>query len=199
MEGFRNAVDFCGFTDLGFIGLPYTWDNRQEDDHNLKVRLDRGLASDSFLDLYREVKVWHVQNTLSDHCCLIAECMEHSASRRRRKNFRYENMWQRGPSYMALIRDAWDQNAGAGGLDEMQLSLRGVKSRLQTWERDVFGSVRKSLAALRHELEVEWGRLIGSGPSRKEKRLMARISELLSRDRGSDGETKGTDGLAERW
>lgn len=28
MEGFWKAVDTCGFTDLGFIGLPYTWDNR---------------------------------------------------------------------------------------------------------------------------------------------------------------------------
>lgn len=29
MDGFRDAVDACGFTDLGFFGLPYTWDNRQ--------------------------------------------------------------------------------------------------------------------------------------------------------------------------
>jgi hypothetical protein len=83
---------------------------------------------------------------------------------------------------MALIRDAWDQNVGVGGLDEMQSSLRGVKSRLQTWERDVFGSVKKSLAALHRELEMERGRLIGCGPSRKEKQLMARITELLSRE-----------------
>lgn len=46
MEGFREAVSFCGLTDLGFIGLPYTWDNRQDAHHNIKVRLDRGLASD---------------------------------------------------------------------------------------------------------------------------------------------------------
>lgn len=70
MEGFRDAVDFCGFTDLGFIGLPYTWDNRQEGDHNVKVRLDRGLASDSFLDLYREVKVC----MFKIHCRIIAVC-----------------------------------------------------------------------------------------------------------------------------
>lgn len=57
MEGFREAVAMCGFSDLGFIGLPYTWDNRQDDDHNVKVRLDRGLATDGFLDLFREVKV----------------------------------------------------------------------------------------------------------------------------------------------
>jgi hypothetical protein len=28
MEGFREAVSICGFSDLGFISLPYTWDNR---------------------------------------------------------------------------------------------------------------------------------------------------------------------------
>ena len=29
MDGFRGAVTDCGFMDLGFIGLPFTWDNRQ--------------------------------------------------------------------------------------------------------------------------------------------------------------------------
>ena len=24
MDGFRDAVSVCGFTDLGYIGLPYT-------------------------------------------------------------------------------------------------------------------------------------------------------------------------------
>jgi hypothetical protein len=28
MDGFREVVAECGFVDLGYIGLPYTWDNR---------------------------------------------------------------------------------------------------------------------------------------------------------------------------
>ena len=32
MDGFREVMDVCGFTDLGYIGLPYTWDNRQHGD-----------------------------------------------------------------------------------------------------------------------------------------------------------------------
>jgi hypothetical protein len=32
MDGFCDAVNICGFTDLGFLGLPYTWDNRQQGD-----------------------------------------------------------------------------------------------------------------------------------------------------------------------
>lgn len=51
-----------GFMDLGFIGLPYTWDNRQQGNDNVKVRLDRGLASSAFLEMFNDVKV-----ACSDH------------------------------------------------------------------------------------------------------------------------------------
>ena len=61
MEGFREAVEVCGFADLGYIGLPYRWDNRQHDNGNVKVRLDRGFATAEFLNLFQSVKVWHVQ------------------------------------------------------------------------------------------------------------------------------------------
>lgn len=44
MDGFRDAVSLCGFSDLGFIGLPFTWDNHQQGDQNIKVRLDRAFA-----------------------------------------------------------------------------------------------------------------------------------------------------------
>jgi hypothetical protein len=37
MEGFREAVEYCGFRDLGYTGLPYTWDNRREGAPNIKL------------------------------------------------------------------------------------------------------------------------------------------------------------------
>lgn len=60
MEGFCEAVQICGFEDLGYIGLPYTWDNRQQGDSNVKVPSDRELATADFLDLFQMTKVWHV-------------------------------------------------------------------------------------------------------------------------------------------
>lgn len=88
MDGFRNAVQVCGFKDLGFSGLPYTWDNRQEGGCNIKVRLDRGLATSGFIDRFRDIKVWHVQTTESDHCCVMVECVEEGSRGARR--FQYE-------------------------------------------------------------------------------------------------------------
>ena len=52
MEGFQEAVEVCGFADLGYIGLPYTWDNRQQHGSNVKVRLDRRLVTAEFLNLF---------------------------------------------------------------------------------------------------------------------------------------------------
>ncbi|GJM99752.1 hypothetical protein PR202_ga16882 [Eleusine coracana subsp. coracana] len=61
MEGFRNTVEVCGFHGLGYIGSQYTWDNRQDGGRNVKVRLDRGLATSPFLDMFPETNVWHLQ------------------------------------------------------------------------------------------------------------------------------------------
>lgn len=99
MDGFRDAVQACGFYDLGFIGLPYTWDNRQQGENNIKVRLDKGLACSAFMNMFRDIKVCHVQTTESDHCMVI-ECTNRTSRRGRgRRRFRYENMWRRDPSY----------------------------------------------------------------------------------------------------
>jgi len=46
MEGFRDVISYAGFTDLGFSGLPYTWDNRRDRRHNAKVRLVRVLEDE---------------------------------------------------------------------------------------------------------------------------------------------------------
>jgi len=114
MDGFRDAVSICGFPDLGFIGLPYTWDNRQQGDQNIKVRLDRAFANEAFSGLFKYIKVWHVQTTESDHCCLIMECYRSKRNRgRRRRNFKYEDMWRHDPSYMQLVKDSrGDANLG---------------------------------------------------------------------------------------
>ena len=40
MREFREALDFCGFRDLGFVGNPFTWCNNQFDGEVTWTRLD---------------------------------------------------------------------------------------------------------------------------------------------------------------
>ena len=45
MIDFRDVFELCGLGDLGFSGLPYTYDNRRHGRANVKVRLDRAVAN----------------------------------------------------------------------------------------------------------------------------------------------------------
>lgn len=73
MASFRQAVDDCRFTDLGYSRLPYTWDNRQERKRNVNVRLDRALGDDKFMESMGATSVQHIQLTESDHCALLVK------------------------------------------------------------------------------------------------------------------------------
>ena len=109
MEGFRDTVDYCRFTDLGFSGLPYTWDNRQQGQNNVKVRLDRGLADDKFLDLFDDTSVRHIQTSVSDHCALVLTTNRSAWLRNKGRNkpFRFENAWTRHERYEQVVEEGW--------------------------------------------------------------------------------------------
>lgn len=51
MQDFRTFVSDTGLLDLGFVGYPFTWRN-QRADGGIQERLDRGLATDQWINLY---------------------------------------------------------------------------------------------------------------------------------------------------
>lgn len=135
MAGFREAVAECKLNDLGYTGLPYTWDNRQEGDRNVKVRLDRALGDDKFMDSLGATSVHHVQLAESDHCALLVKvkAWEEAANQGggKVKPFRYENMWQRHEGYMDFVRQEWGSSGGIG-LAGISATLNSLQGSLQS-------------------------------------------------------------------
>jgi exonuclease III len=120
MDGFRDAVNFCGFRDLGYYGLPYTWDNKQEGLRNVKARLDRALVDEDFASLFGSTTVYHIQTTISDHCALLVDIKKEEAKyghSNQMKPFRYENMWRQHEDYPDVVTKAWNLSG-----DTMDLS-----------------------------------------------------------------------------
>lgn len=172
MEGFRDTVDYCRFTDIGFSGLPYTWDNRQQGSSNVKVRLD----------LFDDTSVQHIQTTESNHCALILRIHESAwlGDNGRNKPFRFENAWTMHERYEQLVNEGWQPQAyDLAGVYE---ALNGVRQSLQKWSREEFGSVQKQLKEMRGRLESMRAGSLRTGPSTAERELVKRISELLARE-----------------
>lgn len=182
---FQEAVDDCRLADLGYHGLPFTWDN-QEGDQNVKVRLDRGLGDDRFLAAMGESEVFHLLLTESDHCGLLVEIRERVLAKpgglRKPKPFCYENMWKQHEDYMDFITRTWDPGVGSCDLSTASSALRSLQSSLRTWDKAVFRSVKKQIKEMRAELEVERSNTLYRGPTDKEKSVMAKLADVLARE-----------------
>lgn len=78
MANFRDVLAYCELMDIGFSGLPYTYDNGRKADANVKVKLDRVVANAAWRDLFGDVVLCHLVLSRSDHCPLYLEIRKDS-------------------------------------------------------------------------------------------------------------------------
>lgn len=179
MSIFRDALADCDLTDLGFVGLPYTYDNGREAAANVKVRLDRAVADTGWRDLFGDAKLHHVVSSRSDHYPLLLEVRKENWERHK-KVFRYEIMWERMEALAIQVQEAWCEAPVRDGLKGVMDGLNRVQRALRSWSKQHFGSVSKELEELRAELEE-----VHMGPNHNRAAVRAitdRMDELLYRE-----------------
>ncbi|KAK1661182.1 hypothetical protein QYE76_049341 [Lolium multiflorum] len=180
MRAFREVTEDCGLIDLGFSGLPYTWDNRQEGSANVKERIDRAFGNDGLLNLFQVVKVKHVSVVQSDHCMIQTELKKHVSHRPLgMRAFKYENVWQTHGDYDKVVVDLWQKALRGVGLEGFAKTLSSMQNGLSSWGTATFGDFKKKLSNLRRELDRVRRISLGRGPSPEEKKIMERINEVL--------------------
>jgi hypothetical protein len=107
MSPFRDALEVYGLVDLGFSGIPYTYNNKCLGGSNVKVCLDKALASNSWRNMYPYCSVQHIVTPCLDHVALLVkgEVEEHQTTKKGCKQF--EIMWERDHGLPEVIKNAW--------------------------------------------------------------------------------------------
>lgn len=180
MEDFREVLAFCDLHDIGFRGLPWTYDNRQMRRRNVRVRLDRAVASSSWVHLFETASVQHLVSPCSDHCPLLLRLGRNERTHGQ-KVLRYEIMWEREKSLEGEIELAWMNAGQITCLGSISKSLQEVMNTLQGWSKENFGSVRKELEELRKKLsELQ---LVNNEENNVQiKNTINRMNEILYRE-----------------
>lgn len=70
-DSFSNTINGCNLVDLGFKGNIFTWANNQTDTSHIQERLDRFLATPSWIDSYPNYCNNHLLRYASDHNPLL--------------------------------------------------------------------------------------------------------------------------------
>jgi exonuclease III len=73
MMDFREILSKCDLHDLGFSGLPWTYDNKQKGEKNVRVQLDRAVASSDWKQSFPGARVQHIVSSRSDHSPILLE------------------------------------------------------------------------------------------------------------------------------
>ena len=71
MNEFREALERCQLSDLGFIGYPYTWNNKRPGLANTRQRLDRAIATESWKTKFPVSTLTHLFSHALDHLPII--------------------------------------------------------------------------------------------------------------------------------
>jgi exonuclease III len=95
---FREALSVCDLHDLGFKGTPWTFDNKQLGQRNVRVRLDRAVADDNWLNIFPSFQVQHLTSSRSDHCPVLIKLESVRAGMSTVPIRRYESYWEREES-----------------------------------------------------------------------------------------------------
>jgi len=115
MDRFREALDDCSLTDLGFIRDPFTWRNNcHNSDNYIRECLDRAVADDAWCSRFSNFRVINGDPRHSDHRPIIVEVNEEMRSNVRPggKAFRFEAGWIQEEHCKTIVENAWNLTIG---------------------------------------------------------------------------------------
>lgn len=72
------ALEDCSLNDLDYVGRWYTWERGNFSDTNIRKRLDRGVATLSWINNFPSYQVEHLSHSFSDHCPILLDTMKKS-------------------------------------------------------------------------------------------------------------------------
>ncbi|RVX16492.1 hypothetical protein CK203_006036 [Vitis vinifera] len=125
MRRFAQIIDELGLVDIPLQGGSFTWSGGLN--NQSRARLDRFLATPSWLDQYSRVLQRRLSRPTSDHFPIL---LEGGGIRRGPSPFKFENMWLKAEGFKELIEGWWQ------GIVEVFGRLRKTKLKpLQQVER----------------------------------------------------------------
>ncbi|CAM8958980.1 unnamed protein product [Rhodiola kirilowii] len=149
MRNFRDCLEACELSDMGFKGEPFTYSNRRKGEQEVRARLDRMVANTRWRMAFPKAVVKHGFANSSDHVPLILYT-KGDRKLRYRKLKRFEPMWLRHERFKEEVRSCWISQSSGSSLSE---KLKKCMQHLHQWNSSAFGNVKKKVENLKEKIQ----------------------------------------------
>ncbi|XP_074342709.1 uncharacterized protein LOC141680358 [Apium graveolens] len=154
----------CGLLDLGFTGNRFTWKRSRGTERWVQERLDRGLASKEWVEMFPGAEVQVLEVSTSDHMPLFLQ-LHKQVYVQKRHRFRLENMWIRESECKSIIQECWNE----GGAVDLLEKMVGCCVKLEEWGGGLIKDMKVKLAQYRTDMKRLRNRRDASGIRQYEK------------------------------
>nr|XP_029151634.1 uncharacterized protein LOC114925975 [Arachis hypogaea] len=144
-ERFGALLDECGLIDLGAHGSLYTWFRHMQGNRFISKRLDKVVATDAWCFCFSESYVENLARMHSDHCPIMVRCQGNDR-RVGVKPFRFQVAWSYHPSFLSVVRGAWDKGPNPiRCLSQVELDVMGDQE-LPSLSREAIESLTRNVS-----------------------------------------------------
>ena len=181
MQQFWDAMDECGFIELGFLGPWYTWQKHFQAGHSIWERLDRALATNDWLLRFACTHVHHLKSDTSDHSPLWID-MEGLNFQPISKPFRFGEAWLSDHTCSEVVEAIWEAREVVDPAARIIRKIDKCGRELKKWERDHFGNIGNTLKEKRKELAEAEKEAVRTGLNFRIQELKKEITELVDKE-----------------
>ncbi|XP_027093499.1 uncharacterized protein [Coffea arabica] len=148
---FKNFIARNELVDLGFEGLPWTWNNNWSSGKKIKERLDRALTSVEWCRNNSEANLMHIQTVASDHDMLLMDTRP--VTKRWRRRFQFDARWLQYPKVENVVDSAWEkQQLGSRGY-RITRKIKECRLALKVWNKGLQSNSKANIQAIKDLIE----------------------------------------------
>lgn len=122
--------------ELSLSSKKFTWYR-----NNSASRIDRVFIDPIWLENFKDLKLWGLKRSISDHCPLLIYCETKDWGP---KPFKSLDAWFSNPHFIRMVKSEWK----ALGNLPINAKLKALKKPIKKWNRDVFGNIDRRIEEL---------------------------------------------------
>lgn len=168
--------------EIPFTGHRFTWRKKKSGLNNILERLDRGIASLSWIAIFPQAKMNHTIFTSSDHCQLILNYLPTTTNKA--PPFIFEKMWCLRKNYDVLVKKTWCSQFEGSHMFRLVKKCKLLKEKSKEWNKFQFGNEFRQLRKVDERLKTIQEHLIvnplNHSLSTKQDLLLCKRDSLLN-------------------
>nr|CAD1829964.1 unnamed protein product [Ananas comosus var. bracteatus] len=145
---FRDFIASHDLVDLGFSGPSFTWCNNRCWVERIWRRIDRALATSSWLLRYPECRVDHLPRTGSDHAPLLVSLHQHTT--RHARIFRFEHFWMEYATVQEIVASIFNEDS----VHKLHNNLSKLQRDVLRWNKLSLGKLENISDMLKQEISM---------------------------------------------